>query len=641
MSGTGARLVRAAIACAALGGVAGALAAGAENAPPPAPLVFDRSLSVHERRIHPAPPPENVDWKARVDALLREQPGDVVLTAVGDMIFNEQISTLREPHHRQLFRILQEADLAYGNLEFSLNRRPELQRPFYNFRTDPEFAFELAAIGINLVSMANNHALDFGPEGLSECLAALDRASIDHAGAGTTLAAARAPATTKVQSLKTKFALLSTMRYWTRKYRCADSSGPCLSTIDPAEILVAGPGGTTETVEGPLLEDVERMEDDIVLAARHNDFVMFSLHIHDKSHHRAFGIQDTTPPNDALVYRRAIDAGAQLVLGSGPHVLRGIELYKGRPIFHSLSNFIYQYRTPSRIPVDLIHQRDGEIARPDGVSVFDLRDPREVMETIVARITINDGRIRRIELIPVTIDDEGPLYGTPRLASDARGREILARAHVILETFGENASHVAFLVDGFVAGPTAVATVRRNFPNQFLHYHRAGHGMITSRQSKRGYTAFVLAKLARMMGASGLHTGGMGFGKMEGGPEDRAIADVLDRQVVQGPAFRQDWGGMKAATPIVSGGMNALRLPGFFANLKHANVILTAGGGAFGHLDGPAAGARSLRAAVQAWREGADLTAFARDHAELARAFFSFPHDADALYPGWREVLAG
>ena len=233
---------------------------------------------------------------------------------------------------------------------------------------------------------------------------------------------------------------------------------------------------------------------------------------------------------------------------------------------------------------------------------------------------------------------EAKLFSANITADDPA--EILARAHVILETFGDNASHVAFLVDGFVAGPTAVATVRRNFPNQFLHYHRAGHGMITSRQSKRGYTAFVLAKLARMIGASGLHTGGMGFGKMEGGPEDRAIADVLDRQEVQGPVFRQSWGDMKPATPIVSGGMNALRLPGFFANLKHANVILTAGGGAFGHLDGPAAGARSLRAAVEAWREDTELPVFARDHADLARAFFSFPHDADALYPNWREVLA-
>ena len=102
--------------------------------------------------------------------------------------------------------------------------------------------------------------------------------------------------------------------------------------------------------------------------------------------------------------------------------------------------------------------------------------------------------------------------------------ELIARAEYALATFGENAPHVAFLVDGYVAGPTAVTTCRRRFPDQFLHYHRAGHGAVTSPQSKRGYTAFVLAKMARLQGASGMHIGTMGFGKMEGDrgrPPDR------------------------------------------------------------------------------------------------------------------------
>jgi hypothetical protein len=388
-------------------------------------LTFDQSMSVYNRRIHPAQPPEKVDWEGRVTALLREQPGDVIVTAVGDMIFNQQISRLPEGDHRQLLRILQEADVAYGNLEFSINSHPELQRPFYNFRADPAFAWELAAIGINMVSMANNHALDFGPEGLAECLKALDHASITHAGAGMTLAAARAPGTTGVQSQKTRFALLSTVRYWTSKYRCADPSGPCIATINPATILLAGADGTVSSVEGPVESDVTAMEDDVVLAKRHNDVVMMSIHNHDVSHHRVYGIQDTTPANDRIMFRRAIDAGADVVLGSGPHVLRGIELYKGKPIFYSISNFIYQYRTPDKIPIDLIHQRDTEVERPTNVSVWDRRDPERIFETVVVRMTINGSVLRRVELIPVTIDDEGPLYGVPRLARAERAQEII------------------------------------------------------------------------------------------------------------------------------------------------------------------------------------------------------------------------
>ncbi len=217
--------------------------------------------------------------------------------------------------------------------------------------------------------------------------------------------------------------------------------------------------------------------------------------------------------------------------------------------------------------------------------------------------------------------------------------EMLARADFALETFGPDANKLAFLVDGYVGGPGMVTTARRNYPNQFLHYHRAGHGAVTSPSAKRGYTAFVLAKMARLQGASGIHVGTMGYGKMEGGTDDRAIAYMIERDAAQGPVYFQTWDGIKATTPIISGGMNALRLPGFFANLGHGNLISTAGGGAYGHLDGPAAGAVSLRQAYEGWKAGADPVEWATTNRELARAFESFPGDADSLFPGWRERL--
>ncbi len=217
--------------------------------------------------------------------------------------------------------------------------------------------------------------------------------------------------------------------------------------------------------------------------------------------------------------------------------------------------------------------------------------------------------------------------------------EMIARGEYILETFGPDADKVAFLVDGYVGGPGMITTARRHFANQFLHYHRAGHGAVTSPQSKRGYSAYVLAKMSRLQGASGIHVGTMGYGKMEGEKDDRACAYIIERERYQGPVYEQDWYGMKPTVPIISGGMNALRLPGFFDNLGHGNVINTAGGGSYGHLDSPAAGARSLRQAYECWKAGADPLQWAREHHEFARAFESFPHDADKLYPGWREKL--
>jgi ribulose-bisphosphate carboxylase large chain len=236
-------------------------------------------------------------------------------------------------------------------------------------------------------------------------------------------------------------------------------------------------------------------------------------------------------------------------------------------------------------------------------------------------------------------DDTGQpkLFSANITADDYR--EMIARGEFILETFAENADHVAFLVDGYVAGPTAITTARRYFPKQYLHYHRAGHGAVTSPQTQRGYTAFVLAKMARLQGASGIHVGTMSYGKMEGETDDRGIAYMIERDSADGPFFHQEWQGMRPTTPIISGGMNALRLPGFFENLGHSNLVLTAGGGSYGHVDGPAAGATSLRQAEQCWRSGADPIAFAQEHREFARAFESFQADADEIYPGWRNAL--
>jgi len=227
---------------------------------------------------------------------------------------------------------------------------------------------------------------------------------------------------------------------------------------------------------------------------------------------------------------------------------------------------------------------------------------------------------------------------------------MIGRGKYILAQFGPLAENCAFLVDGYVAGGTAVTVARRNFPKQFLHYHRAGHGAVTSPQTQRGYTAFVHTKISRIIGASGIHTGTMSFGKMEGDASDKNIAFMLQDDAADGPYYHQTWEGMKQTTPIISGGMNALRLPAFFENLGHSNVILTAGGGSFGHKDGPKQGAISCGQGEEAWKlwkagmygdvslsDG--IVEYAKTHEEIKGAFLTFQKDADQIYPGWKEQL--
>lgn len=115
---------------------------------------------------------------------------------------------------------------------------------------------------------------------------------------------------------------------------------------------------------------------------------------------------------------------------------------------------------------------------------------------------------------------------------------MVARGEFILQAFGPDADKVAFLVDGFVGGPTAVTTARRAFPPAVLALPPGRPpAWVTSPSSKRGYTAYVLAKMSRLQGASGMHVGTMGFGKMEGERDDRAVSYICERDEYQGPVY--------------------------------------------------------------------------------------------------------
>ena len=116
--------------------------------------------------------------------------------------------------------------------------------------------------------------------------------------------------------------------------------------------------------------------------------------------------------------------------------------------------------------------------------------------------------------------------------------EMIARGKYILSQFGPLSGNCAFLVDGCVGGGTAVTCCSRK---QFLHYHRAGHGSVTSSQTQLGYTAFVHTKISRVISASGIHVGTMSFGKMEGDASDKNIAYMLQDDEAHGPYPRQEF----------------------------------------------------------------------------------------------------
>ena len=100
----------------------------------------------------------------------------------------------------------------------------------------------------------------------------------------------------------------------------------------------------------------------------------------------------------------------------------------------------------------------------------------------------------------------------------------------------------AFLVDGITSGWTAVQTIRRHYPDVFLHFHRAGHGAFTREEAPFGFTVPALTKFARLAGASGIHTGTAGVGKMAGSSKEDVMAiNHALKLFSKGDFFSQIW----------------------------------------------------------------------------------------------------
>ncbi|MFA6530906.1 MAG: ribulose-bisphosphate carboxylase, partial [Candidatus Micrarchaeia archaeon] len=156
----------------------------------------------------------------------------------------------------------------------------------------------------------------------------------------------------------------------------------------------------------------------------------------------------------------------------------------------------------------------------------------------------------------------------------------------LIRNAGFEPGSYAFLIDGITAGWMAVQTLRRKYPDVFIHFHRASHGAYTRKENPIGFTVLVLSKFARLAGASGIHTGTAGVGKMAGSPEEDIIAahNILhfkdkgyffeqswatipetDKNAIQLVhediahhviLDKDDWRGMKKCCPIISGGLN-------------------------------------------------------------------------------------
>jgi poly-gamma-glutamate capsule biosynthesis protein CapA/YwtB (metallophosphatase superfamily) len=410
--------------------------------------------------------------------------GNISMALAGDATLNRRLSVYEEPEYLRMTEVIRKATVAYVNLETLLHDYEDdafpTASPATYQRGAPEMAKELVWMGFDIVSTANNHSMDFGVGGLRSTLKAARAAGLTASGTGENLALARAPGYRETAG--GRVALISASSTFNEQDRAghqrADMRGrPGLNPIrfetthvvtaaqmdalrqirrdlrlgggsDAGESLnfqgnryVVGdrPNITTTAHKGDLAEIVAAVKD----AKRQADWVVVSSHTHE-------GVSRTEPAQFLVEFARAvIDAGADVFVGHGPHVLRGIEIYKGRPIFYSLGVFISQSETAALQGYDNYESYASTLnpfsATPS--QFYDVRNERsgggrsvdeERWTSAMAVTDFRAGKLAEIRLYPVDLGFElkRSQQGRPVMATGAKAREILEGIRKLSEPFG-------------------------------------------------------------------------------------------------------------------------------------------------------------------------------------------------------------
>lgn len=403
----------------------------------------------------------------------------MTFAAAGDMLVQRRIhwdSDGFSDVHDHLCK----ADARYVNLETTLHRGQFYANQFSGgsyLRADPETLEDVKAYGFNLLSFANNHSMDFDRGGLMATKQAVDNAGIVNAGAGANLDEAAAPAYLETPDGRVALiGVVSTMgtplpgsysamagkqsrRYpgrpgvnglrideylqVTQAYLEMIQQISNLSKINAQKDIERAEGyfpplpegtavlkdlqfkvgDTVRYVTHPNMEDMQRVEKAIYEAQMQSDYILISIHSHEVS------CDKKENPADFLVEfaHRCIDAGAHAVIGHGPHLLRPIEIYKNRPIFYSLGNFVIHNECIPYAPEEMFAKQgmtsDGTMRdlfydRSAGYTKGLMRD-RRMLESVIPYFEMEDGKLTKLELMPIELHFNHPVWrsGNPRFSN--------------------------------------------------------------------------------------------------------------------------------------------------------------------------------------------------------------------------------
>ena len=316
---------------------------------------------------------EFLDFLLQKKKLLQSSE-EVSLVAVGDISYSRGVERIVRKQNNinypflKIKDYLKNADLVFGNLETPITQGLEIPDFEMIFRSNPGTEQALKQTGFPILSLANNHTPDFGEKGLKDTFNFLENAGIKYVGAGQNEQEACQPVYIEKKGIK--FAFLA--------YNDTD----VVPVNYEASINRAGTA----------FMRIDKMTEAVKEAKRKVDIVIVSMHA---------GIEYAEKPNNSQISfaHAAIDAGADLVIGHHPHVVQTMEKYKGRYIFYSLGNF-----------------------------VFDQPQSEETKEGLTIKIYFAKNGINKISLLPVVMEN----LAQPRMANKNETDKILQRLNFSL-----------------------------------------------------------------------------------------------------------------------------------------------------------------------------------------------------------------
>lgn len=282
----------------------------------------------------------------------------VVLNAVGDIALNNRfIEVINNGNGRRIFEnvkhFFDEGDINFANLDSTLSTRGKKDPKNQLVFSSSESASLLKKAGINVLSLANNHICDYGFEGCLDTVKYLHDNNINCFGVGENLSTSREPLIVNTNGITVGFL----------GYACKSTHGKYSDRKSY---------GSPPIKYSYIKRDLRKLS--------------FEVDIKIVSLHWGFEQYEYPYPKQIRMAHRIIDAGADLIIGHHPHILQGYEIYKGKPIFYSLGNFVF----------DDVQTQGGGC----------LRWGKENKQSIIVKMKINGTKISLSELIPVILNSK-------------------------------------------------------------------------------------------------------------------------------------------------------------------------------------------------------------------------------------------